>query len=141
MGAVILVDSQRILCLRGIDGCRFRLEGQCLKAWIGNFDLFSCSCFFRDSFRRFLNHGLFDHIAVSESDSGQQTEDHAQKQQDCLGARMTGAGFGGCAIALVHKDSLEAFITNVQAAYTAAIGYNAGFFACESGDGVSAYQA
>ena len=61
----------------------------------------------------------------------------AQKQPGCLGARMTGAGFGGCAIALVHKDSVDAFIDNVQEAYTKAIGYNAGFFACESGDGVA----
>ena len=61
----------------------------------------------------------------------------AQKQEGCLGARMTGAGFGGCAIALVHKDSLEAFFFNVQKIYAAKIGYEAGFFACESGDGVS----
>ena len=61
----------------------------------------------------------------------------AQKQEGCLGARMTGAGFGGCGIALVHKDSLDSFVENVQNAYTAKIGYKAGFFACESGDGVS----
>ena len=61
----------------------------------------------------------------------------AQKQTGCLGARMTGAGFGGCAIALVHKDAVSAFIENVQREYTAKIGYAAGFFACESGDGVA----
>ncbi|MBO4438778.1 MAG: galactokinase [Spirochaetaceae bacterium] len=61
----------------------------------------------------------------------------AQKQEGCLGARMTGAGFGGCAIALVHKDKLDAFIENVQTAYEAAIGYKAGFFVCETGDGVA----
>lgn len=27
-----------------------------------------------------------------------------QKQKGCLGARMTGAGFGGCAIALINKE-------------------------------------
>ena len=52
---------------------------------------------------------------------------------------MTGAGFGGCAIALVHKDNIEKFINSVQEAYTAKIGYGAGFFACQSGDGVNAY--
>ena len=62
----------------------------------------------------------------------------AQKQEGCLGARMTGAGFGGCAIALVHKDKIEAFIENVQNAYVKAIGYKAGFFVCETGDGVKA---
>ena len=48
-----------------------------------------------------------------------------------------GAGFGGCAIALVHKDKLDAFIENVQTAYEATIGHKAGFFVCETGDGVS----
>ena len=61
----------------------------------------------------------------------------AQKQEGCLGARMTGAGFGGCAIALVHKDKLDSFIENVQSTYEAAIGYKAGFFVCETGDGVT----
>ena len=61
----------------------------------------------------------------------------SQKQEGCLGARMTGAGFGGCAIALVHKDKLDSFIENVQSAYEKAIGYKAGFFVCETGDGVS----
>jgi galactokinase len=47
----------------------------------------------------------------------------ALKNPACIGARMTGAGFGGCAIALVEKDKIEAFVNNVSAAYTAAIGY------------------
>ena len=61
----------------------------------------------------------------------------SQKQEGCLGARMTGAGFGGCAIALVHKDKLDTFIENVQSTYEKAIGYKAGFFVCETGDGVT----
>ncbi len=61
----------------------------------------------------------------------------AQKQEGCLGARMTGAGFGGCAIALVHKDKIDNFITKVQSTYEKAIGYKAGFFVCETGDGVA----
>ena len=61
----------------------------------------------------------------------------SQKQDGCLGARMTGAGFGGCAIALVHKDKIDSFIENVQSEYEKTIGYKAGFFQCETGDGVS----
>ncbi len=61
----------------------------------------------------------------------------AQKQEGCLGARMTGAGFGGCAIALVHKGNVSSFIENVQKEYTSKIGYSASFFECSSGDGVS----
>ena len=60
----------------------------------------------------------------------------AWNQEGCIGARMTGAGFGGCAIALVQKDKIDSFIENVQSLYTEKIGYPAGFFACESGDGV-----
>lgn len=60
----------------------------------------------------------------------------AQKQEGCLGSRMTGAGFGGCAIALVHKNKIDSFIQNVQKEYTQKIGYKASFFDCQSGNGV-----
>ena len=61
----------------------------------------------------------------------------AQAQEGCLGARMTGAGFGGCAIALVHKDKVDNFIDAVQKIYTDKIGYSAGFFSCSSGNGTA----
>lgn len=64
----------------------------------------------------------------------------AQKQNGCIGARMTGAGFGGCGIALVHKDELEQFVENVQNEYKKVVGYGASFFDCESGDGVSRFN-
>jgi galactokinase len=35
----------------------------------------------------------------------------------CLGARMTGAGFGGCAIALVEQEHVESFVARVTSAY------------------------
>lgn len=41
----------------------------------------------------------------------------AAAQPGCLGARMTGAGFGGCAVALVESASAEAFATNVAVQY------------------------
>ncbi|MBR1537339.1 MAG: galactokinase [Treponema sp.] len=64
----------------------------------------------------------------------------SQKQDGCLGSRMTGAGFGGCAIALVHKDKIDSFIENVQKIYREKVGYAAGFFVCESGDGVKRFS-
>ncbi len=60
----------------------------------------------------------------------------ARAQEGCLGTRMTGAGFGGCAIAIVHQDLVPEFIKNVGNEYYAQIGYDADFFACSSGDGV-----
>jgi galactokinase len=62
--------------------------------------------------------------------------DQASKQKGCIGARMTGAGFGGCAIALVHKDNVDDFINNVGREYKKVVGYDGAFFGCSSGDGV-----
>ena len=45
-----------------------------------------------------------------------------------LGARMTGAGFGGCAIALVQNDKVNNFIQNVGAKYLEKIKYAADFY-------------
>ena len=61
--------------------------------------------------------------------------DAANAEPSCLGARMTGAGFGGCAIALVHKDAVQEFTARVGKTYTEKIGLEASFFACEAGDG------
>jgi galactokinase len=45
--------------------------------------------------------------------------DLANAQPGCYGARMTGAGFGGCAVALVENGAVEAFVQAVGPAYTA----------------------
>ena len=55
---------------------------------------------------------------------------------DCIGARMTGAGFGGCAIALVKKNNVEDFTSGLLAHYQNEIGYAAEVFASEAEDGV-----
>jgi len=49
--------------------------------------------------------------------------DYAQTNPNVAGARMTGAGFGGCAIALVKKENFETFSNEVIAWYTDKIGY------------------
>ncbi|GKX65771.1 galactokinase [Inconstantimicrobium mannanitabidum] len=59
----------------------------------------------------------------------------AWKQEGILGARMTGAGFGGCAIAIVKKTSTEEFIKNVGEVYLKEIGYKADFYIANIGDG------
>lgn len=56
-------------------------------------------------------------------------------QPGVLGARMTGAGFGGCAIAIVAKNSVDAVRTAVQDVYTATVGYAADFYVAEIADG------
>ncbi|MGG3467573.1 galactokinase [Neobacillus pocheonensis] len=59
----------------------------------------------------------------------------AWSQPGVLGARMTGAGFGGCAIAIVANEEVENFITNVGAVYLDKIGYEADFYVASIGDG------
>ncbi|MFI5187399.1 MAG: galactokinase [Chitinophagales bacterium] len=54
----------------------------------------------------------------------------------CIGARMTGAGFGGCAIALVRKEKMDHFTEGLTAYYKSRIGYDPTVFASEIGDGV-----
>ena len=57
------------------------------------------------------------------------------KQDGVVGARMTGAGFGGCAVSIVKNDKVEDFIKNVGKAYKERIGYDADFYAVEIGNG------
>lgn len=59
----------------------------------------------------------------------------AWKQPGVMGARMTGAGFGGCAIAIVEYEQVDSFIANVGAAYQDKIGYPADFYVASIGDG------
>ena len=52
-----------------------------------------------------------------------------------LGARMTGAGFGGCAIALIYKDHVDNFISQVGSNYKSIIGYPCEFYVVDISDG------
>ena len=48
---------------------------------------------------------------------------------------MTGAGFGGCAVALVERDQAEAFVPAVLAAYRLRSGLEAEIFICKASAG------
>lgn len=52
-----------------------------------------------------------------------------------IGARVTGAGFGGCAIAIVENKYLDEFISNVGDHYQEKIGYPADFYVARVGQG------
>jgi galactokinase len=62
--------------------------------------------------------------------------DYAKTNPNVAGARMTGAGFGGCAIALVKKNAFDQFSEEVTAYYTDKIGYAPSVYASNIGDGV-----
>ncbi|MGT2757685.1 galactokinase [Streptococcus ovuberis] len=59
----------------------------------------------------------------------------AWDQEGVLGARMTGAGFGGCGIAIVQKDKVDRFTENVGRIYTETIGYAPSFYIAEIAGG------
>ncbi len=56
--------------------------------------------------------------------------------EGCIGARMTGAGFGGCGIALVKKSGTNSFKKTLNLIYTSKIGYPLSFYEFEISDGV-----
>jgi galactokinase len=58
------------------------------------------------------------------------------QQKGVLGARMTGAGFGGCTVAFVKNENLDKFINRVSEAYFEKTGLKPEFYLPEVGDGV-----
>ncbi len=77
--------------------------------------------------------GLRDLYEVScpESDLIQET---ANEVEGVAGARMTGAGFGGCLIALVKKDSIEEMKNKVIKKYAGKYGYKCEIYETEISD-------
>ncbi len=59
----------------------------------------------------------------------------AWEQEGVIGARMTGAGFGGCTVNIVINDYVEQFINNVGRIYEDKTGLKADFYVVEVGGG------
>ncbi len=56
-------------------------------------------------------------------------------QPECVGARMTGAGFGGACVALVSRDGLDSFTKGATRAYLARTHIEGSLMVCRSVDG------
>lgn len=52
----------------------------------------------------------------------------AWETEGVIGARMTGAGFGGCTVNIIKEDCIDAFIEKVKKSYTDKIGYEPDFY-------------
>jgi galactokinase len=59
----------------------------------------------------------------------------ALRIEGVAGARMTGAGFGGCSVSLVRDDAVERFLVEVPTAYRDATGIEPAVYVCQAADG------
>lgn len=59
----------------------------------------------------------------------------AWEAEGVIGARMTGAGFGGCTVSIVKDEFIESFKKSVGEKYTAKTGLVADFYVAKIGDG------
>jgi galactokinase len=59
----------------------------------------------------------------------------AQAHPACYGARMTGGGFGGCAVALIRAEAAEDFADKTAAAYQKRTGHTPAVYVCRATNG------
>jgi galactokinase len=71
-------------------------------------------------------------VSVPELDT---LVDLASAEPGCTGARLTGAGFGGCVIALVEEGSVERVMSSVEAGYEEKTGRSTAAFQCRPSAG------
>ncbi len=64
----------------------------------------------------------------------------AQDVDGVYGARLTGAGFGGCIVALATNEATKAVEKAVKAKYPAATGLEASIYICQASEGASEVQ-
>jgi galactokinase len=66
--------------------------------------------------------------------------EESRKNQGVLGSRMTGAGFGGCTVSLVHNGWVDSFIRETDHSYYQRTGLQPSFYVADAGDGVGILQ-
>ena len=65
----------------------------------------------------------------------------AQRTEGCIGARMTGGGFGGCSMALVEANLAHEFAHQVAQAYHKQTGLMPNVYVCEATNGAEVVRA
>ncbi|WP_416148495.1 galactokinase [Salipaludibacillus sp. HK11] len=59
----------------------------------------------------------------------------AWQEETVLGARMTGAGFGGCTVNLIKEEGLDEALTRIAATYKKRTGIDTEFYVVDIGEG------
>ena len=92
-----------------------------------------------EAFGKLLNLGhrsLRDLYEVSIPELDKMVE-IAQSLPGCLGARLTGAGFGGCTINIVEEEKVDDFVRLLASGYQSATGISPDITVCRSAEGAS----
>lgn len=92
-------------------------------------------------FGRLMNashNGLRDDYEVSCAELDLLT-DLARSMEGVIGSRMTGAGFGGCTVSIVHEDALETFQTLVTKEYHKQTGIEPEIYLCNVSGGAQVF--
>ncbi len=58
-----------------------------------------------------------------------------RKVNGVLGIRMTGAGFGGCTVAIIRENAIDNYIETVKTAFNKEFGHDASFYVTQIGNG------
>jgi galactokinase len=74
---------------------------------------------------------------VSSGDLNAMVE-NARRHPACFGARMTGAGFGGCAVALIDAAQSDDFVRQTAAGYEKQTGHIPAVYVCTATNGAEA---
>ena len=85
------------------------------------------------------HYGLRDDYEVSCKELDLLT-DIARSTSGVIGSRMTGAGFGGCTVSIVHRDALEIFQTRVTTEYHEQTGIEPEIYLCNVSDGAQVFR-
>jgi galactokinase len=83
---------------------------------------------------------LRDDYEVS-SDALDVIAEAAQAHPACYGARMTGAGFGGCAVAVIDAARADDFAQSVAVAYQERTGHIAAIYICQATNGADVVES
>ncbi len=65
----------------------------------------------------------------------------ASKEEGCIGARLTGGGFGGCTVNLVKAACARQFAANLQRRYREVTGIDADVYLCRASAGAHEVEA
>ncbi len=82
------------------------------------------------------HHSMRDDYEISSKELDIMVE-AAREHPACYGSRMTGGGFGGCAIALIRADDVDSFVEATSQRYKEQTGITPDVYVCRAVDGAS----